>query len=331
MIRRWVFFGGIAIALGVLFFAARPATAVVVDGFFVDDNTSQFEADIDAIANARITLGCNAAGTRYCPDQLVTRGQMAAFINRALSLEPPTTDHFIDDNGSPFELDINSIAEAGITTGCDAQGTLFCPDALVTRGELATFIRRSQDLGDPLGDYFTDDAGSFHEDDINSIAEVGITRGCDAAGSRYCPLAAVTRGAMAAFFNRSLGLPSPLLRVPMSDHSGLSCSPAGDVCSMTVDVKAGRGYKIEEGIFQVLPASEQELAKFNSSVTEFNLTVDGARVALIEKETAEEGGLAFRRWEYPLSFTPGNHTLIGRWTWDGTQIRSTTLTVRVSG
>ncbi|RMH69250.1 MAG: hypothetical protein D6683_16270, partial [Actinomyces sp.] len=52
---------------------------------FVDDEGSTHEAAIDALAAAGITRGCNPpVGDRYCPDQPVTRAQMAAFLHRAL-------------------------------------------------------------------------------------------------------------------------------------------------------------------------------------------------------------------------------------------------------
>jgi hypothetical protein len=54
---------------------------------FIDDDDSVFEADIETIAAAGITLGCNPpTNNRYCPDDTVTRGQMAAFLTRALNL-----------------------------------------------------------------------------------------------------------------------------------------------------------------------------------------------------------------------------------------------------
>jgi type VII secretion-associated serine protease mycosin len=49
--------------------------------YFTDDETSQFEADINSLAASQITGGCG--GTRFCPNTSVTRGQMAAFLHRA--------------------------------------------------------------------------------------------------------------------------------------------------------------------------------------------------------------------------------------------------------
>jgi hypothetical protein len=56
---------------------------------FVDDNASIFEGAIERLAQAGITVGCNPpTNNRFCPNDFVTRGQMAAFLSRALSLTP---------------------------------------------------------------------------------------------------------------------------------------------------------------------------------------------------------------------------------------------------
>ena len=56
-----------------------PATAT---DYFTDDETSCHEANINKVRAAGITIGCTA--TTYCPKADVTRGQMAAFLRRAL-------------------------------------------------------------------------------------------------------------------------------------------------------------------------------------------------------------------------------------------------------
>jgi hypothetical protein len=45
---------------------------------------------------------------------------------------------------SPFQGDINALAEAGITHGCGAG--IFCPDATLSRGEAASFVVRASRL-----------------------------------------------------------------------------------------------------------------------------------------------------------------------------------------
>jgi hypothetical protein len=69
---------------------------------------------------------------------------MAAFLARALSLPATTTDYFTDDNDSIFESDINRLAAAGITKGCNPPANdNYCPTNVVVRGEMAAFMRRA--------------------------------------------------------------------------------------------------------------------------------------------------------------------------------------------
>lgn len=113
---------------------------------FDDDDGSLFEPAINSFADAGLTDGCTTP-SRYCPDDAVTRGQMAAFLREAGDLQPSDVDHFSDDDGHLFEVDINAIAAAGVTTGCSpTDDTLYCPDAPTERDEMATFIGRLLDL-----------------------------------------------------------------------------------------------------------------------------------------------------------------------------------------
>jgi len=60
-----------------------PVAATAAGGRFTDDDSSIFESDIEWLAAANVTLGCNPpANDRFCPDDPVTRGQMAAFMHR---------------------------------------------------------------------------------------------------------------------------------------------------------------------------------------------------------------------------------------------------------
>jgi hypothetical protein len=56
-----------------------------VGDWFNDDDGSIFEADIDRLKVAGVTVGCNPPeNTNYCPDDPVQRDQMASFLARAL-------------------------------------------------------------------------------------------------------------------------------------------------------------------------------------------------------------------------------------------------------
>ena len=168
-------------------------------GPFRDIGSSQFIDDILWLADSGITQGCGFE--RFCPTGTVTRGQMASFLARALSLPSTGTDYFNDDGGSMHQADINRLAAAGIASGCG--GGAFCPNLPVTRAQMASYLARALGLSSTGADYFYDDAGSMHEGDINRVAAAGITSGC--GGGRYCPDLSVTREQMAAFLRRALG------------------------------------------------------------------------------------------------------------------------------
>jgi hypothetical protein len=113
---------------------------------FVDTIDSVFEDDIAALASAGATAGCGNG--RYCPDRPVTRGEMAAFLHRIFADAFGLTTEaaaFADTTSNPFEADIRWLAQTGITAGC-GDSSHFCPDAPVTRGEMAAFLRRALDL-----------------------------------------------------------------------------------------------------------------------------------------------------------------------------------------
>ena len=173
-------------------------------GPFVDDDFTTHEVGISKIAEAGITVGCDSTGRRYCPNDPVTRGQMATFLTRAFGLPSSTTNYFVDDDGAWYEQNANALAQSGITMGCNTSGTRFCGAENVTRGQMAAFLTRALSLPPASGNYFDDDDGSFYEESANRMYEAGVTRGC---GDRnYCGAANVTRAEMATFLTRALGL-----------------------------------------------------------------------------------------------------------------------------
>ncbi|HSO00360.1 MAG TPA: S-layer homology domain-containing protein, partial [Candidatus Nanopelagicales bacterium] len=187
----WKVWGGYANTMGYTGPSGDPAC----DAGFKDICGNPHEADIEWLKAQGLTSGCDTAKGLYCPDHEVTRGPMADFLARALGL-PAGPDAFVDDDGSIYEASINAIAAAGITAGCDAVKQMYCPEAAVTRGQMAEFLMKA--IEQPPGtEPFVDDNGSPYEDAINAIAAAGVTSGCDAAKKLYCPDAKVTRAQMA--------------------------------------------------------------------------------------------------------------------------------------
>jgi hypothetical protein len=151
------------------------------------------------ITYADISTGCG--GGKYCPNDSVTRAQMAAFLDRALGLPSTSEDFFTDDDNHPLEISINRVAAAGITSGCAENR--YCPNNPVTRGEMASFLDRAYNLPPTGNDYFSDDETSTHENAINRLRKANITGGC--TPTRFCPTAPTTRAEMAAFLHRAEG------------------------------------------------------------------------------------------------------------------------------
>ena len=176
---------------------------------FIDTGNSVFANAIAWLADQGITSGCNPpANTMFCPNDFVTRGQMAAFIVRAKGYSAIADDFFVDDDQSVFENAINRLRTAGITEGCNPPtNNRFCPDRNVTRGEMAAFLVRAFGYTDDGGgDLFVDDDGSIFENAIDRMGAAGVTLGCNPpTNNRYCPDDYVTRGQMAAFLKRALG------------------------------------------------------------------------------------------------------------------------------
>ena len=120
-------------------------------GLFTDvPLTHPFTTWIEQLAREGITSGCSTSPPRYCPDAGVTRGQMAVFLLRAkhgAGFEPrPATGMMFEDVPffHPFAKWIEQLAREGITGGC--LPARYCPNATVTRGQMAVFLVRTFNL-----------------------------------------------------------------------------------------------------------------------------------------------------------------------------------------
>ncbi len=242
----------------VLLLLAALALPVLADshlppgGTFTDDDGSVHEGYIEALVAEGITTGCGDG--LFCPDDPVTRGQMAAFLNRALPLPAGAGDSFSDDDDSVFEADIERLAASGVTRGCNPpDNTLFCPDDPVTRGQMAAFLVRAFGYADGAGsDRFSDDDDSVFESDIEMLAEAGVTLGCNPPDNTlFCPDDQVTRAQMATFLGRALGLvpdtPPPTTSTSVggstssTDDGGTTTSTTDDTTTTTMATTSTSG------------------------------------------------------------------------------------------
>jgi hypothetical protein len=162
-----------------------------------------------------VTAGCG--GGNYCPGGAVTRAQMAVLLLKARFgsgyVPPPAYgDVFIDVPAGSFAADwIEDLWRRGIAAGCG--GVSFCPDAPVTRAQLAVLLLKTL-MGwtyqppSATGDVFDDiSADGFAAAWIEDLAVRGITGGCSIAPPLFCPGSAATRAQVAALLVHTFALP----------------------------------------------------------------------------------------------------------------------------
>ena len=128
-IKRWV----VAVWLVRVLDGGDPAPDLATR--FADvDAEAWWAPHVERLAQLKVTLGCKTSPARFCPDNAVTRAQMASFLARAFELDAGRPDAgFADVGDSVHRANINAIAAAGITVGCDTNPARYCPSRAVTR------------------------------------------------------------------------------------------------------------------------------------------------------------------------------------------------------
>jgi len=178
-------------------FQYGPTCDVGCDAAFQDLCDSPYEDHVEWLVSASAVAGCTE--TLFCPDESITRAELAYFVASVLGL-PPGGDAFVDDNSSAHEDAINAVAAADLHVPCSAGPAQFCPDDTVSRGEIAAWVVLAYELP-PGPNAFSDDDGSPFETSIDALAAAGVTSGCSVQHNKYCPDLLVDRGASAALLH----------------------------------------------------------------------------------------------------------------------------------
>ena len=189
--------------------AAPDAAAQDQPGTYTDVTEGVHRPAIDALAAKGLFEGTLCGDREFCPIEPIKRSTMSVWLIRALEdAEPPQPrdPRFVDVAAEhPWAGHIERLAQLGVTAGCARDPLRFCPQAPVTRAQMASFLARAFDFGaaEPAG--FNDlDPGSTHNANINALAAAGITAGCARDPLRFCPRDPVTRAQMATFLARAL-------------------------------------------------------------------------------------------------------------------------------
>jgi len=201
-----------AYALEVLGGTATKTWTLHVGGTFADAPPSHpFYPSIETIVHHGVTAGCGVSA--YCPAAPVTRAQMAVFLLKAKlggGYAPPAASGTVFSDVPPGAFAgawIEDLAGSGVTSGCG--GPLYCPDAAVTRAQMAVFLLKARHGSDYVPPAATGVFADVPASDafapwIEELALEGVTAGC--GGENYCPNSPNTRGQMAVFMAKMFGL-----------------------------------------------------------------------------------------------------------------------------
>jgi hypothetical protein len=194
-------------------------SATLYAGWFADfvdvPQADIFHSYVENIFRNGITAGCVPGS--YCRDAAVTRAQMAVFLLKSklgAAHVPPACTQVFADVACPSQYAdwIGELYALGVTGGCQSSPLSYCPDAPVTRAQMAAFLLKAS-LGSSYappnctGTVFTDVpcTGGIFDPWIEDLSGRGITGGCGAGA--YCPNASNTRGQMAVFLVKTFSLP----------------------------------------------------------------------------------------------------------------------------
>ena len=185
--------------------ALLSTTAAAHEGFIDVSDRNTHHNSIDALVHAGVFEGTLCGDSRFCPWDSLSRAHMAVWLVRVVDGSDPapvTATRFVDVAGThPQAAFIERFAALGITEGCETDPLSYCPDEHVPRAQMASFLVRAFKLapaGEPAG--FADvAAGGAHTANIDTLAAIEITVGCDTDPLQFCPWDDVSRAQMASF------------------------------------------------------------------------------------------------------------------------------------
>ena len=172
-IMRWV----MAVWLVRVIDGREPS--VVRSSRFADVGAGEWWAGhVERLAELGVTAGCARGPARFCPQEPVTRAQMASFLVRALGLSGGPWTGFVDIADNTHVANISALAAARVTAGCSVTPLRYCPGESVTRAQMATFLARGLGLVDlpvPLTTSLTVYVSSEAPEPVNGSFEIAVS------------------------------------------------------------------------------------------------------------------------------------------------------------
>ena len=176
-------------------FGEMSGAGVPICTSFVDTFRTDYAEPIEELAARGILEDSECAESYICPEEPIDRSTFAVWMTRILVGDEPaevSDSRFVDvDPESWWAAHVEQLAVFGITAGCAIDPPRYCPEAIVTQGQAATFLTRALDLLYVEPPAYVDISRRGFEHEIDVPAITGLSGGCAVEPPRYCP---VTRG-----------------------------------------------------------------------------------------------------------------------------------------
>ena len=179
----------------------------------VDDADTDHQADINELHGLGVFVGTLCESNSLCPNDPMARWIAAVWMVRLIDgddPEPITESRFADVNASTmwedsmwFAPHVERLAELEITVGCTEDPLNFCPDVMLRKAQVASWLARAFDLASEESQGFVDAVGSVHEANINAVVAAGVMEGCSTDPKKFCLDDGVTKGEMASYVNKT--------------------------------------------------------------------------------------------------------------------------------
>lgn len=132
-------------------FAGSPITSTQLLSYYVTSGTGGNQSAYKEVSGGPITIDNSSCVYRMkvilgapCHGNSLMLQKVRAEWRRQLSPAPATATFADVQTGHPFFQYIEALADSGITAGCG--GGNYCPDAPVTRGQMAVFLAKALGL-----------------------------------------------------------------------------------------------------------------------------------------------------------------------------------------
>ena len=183
-----------------------------------------YHDDVEILYANGLTAGCSTTPLKFCPDQIMDRGQAAVFMVRgalgAGYVPNPTANLFQDDwtPGTWARPWAESMRETNLTTGCQLSPLLYCPWQQLPREQVVIFglkMKYGNTYQPPAatGTVFSDmtDPNYYATAWAEKAYADGLIQSCGTSGGKpkICPATLVTRGLGAYMIVRAKNLTMP--------------------------------------------------------------------------------------------------------------------------